>query len=52
MSTPVTITATLTRTALHAAPPVCRRGCFVSTPGEHNREDGKLTDKIVKKVNK
>jgi hypothetical protein len=28
-STPVTTTATLTRTTLHGAPPVHRRGCFV-----------------------
>jgi hypothetical protein len=31
--------------------PASRRGCFVYTPGEHNLEDGKLTNKIVTKAN-
>ena len=31
--------------------PGLRRGCFVSTAGEHNREDGKLINKIVTKAN-
>ena len=37
-STPVTTTATLTRTALHETPPVYRRVCFVLADGLARRD--------------